>query len=340
MLKEIAHEILSQKTYDFLRQKWYYFYKTKNGLKSAYRYDLKRYSRYSNSFVTDTETKLIGNIIKAYHVIEKGLTMPEVSLGFGQKKIIELVEYCLHYIRKYREREEQLQHAIQVVLEYKLFHDNHYFVLQNDTIAAIDQLKAHIFNTDACSQIETDKTEYFKYSGSSFPEFSNSRASIRNYTKENIPIERIIEALNLSRKTPSACNRQCWRTYVYTDKNQIGEILNEQGGNRGFGHLANKLIVICSDLSLFTRDFERSQAYIDGGMYAMNVLYALHCQQIAACILNCSNWPEKDIKLRKLCGIKDREVFIAMVACGIPPKNFKVAISKRYKLESTNTIIG
>ena len=144
----------------------------------------------------------------------------------------------------------------------------------------------------------------------------------------------------MAKNAPSACNRQSWRTYVFTNKKLIEEILLTQGGNRGFGHLANKLIVISGNVSVFGGSHERNQVFIDGGIYAMNVLYALHFNEIAACILNCSFDIEYDQKLRKLCGIKDSEVFITMIACGLPVDSFKVALSPRKDLSQTNCIIN
>ena len=105
--------------------------------------------------------------------------------------------------------------------------------------------------------------------------------------------------------------------YVFVNKKQIVKILEIQGGNRGFGHLTNKLIIIAAELGGFSGLSERNQAFVDGGIYAMNTLYALHYNQVAACIMNCSTSPEKDKQLRSLCKIKESEVFIAMVACGI-----------------------
>jgi len=103
--------------------------------------------------------------------------------------------------------------------------------------------------------------------------------------------------------------------------------------------LTNKLIIVASELGVFTGQEERNQAYIDGGIYLMNLVYSLHYNKIGACILNCSNSIEKDIELRKLSMIKESEVFIAMVACGIPPETFKIATSTRYSLDKTNVII-
>ena len=72
----------------------------------------------------------------------------------------------------------------------------------------------------------------------------------------------------------------------------------------------------------------------------MNLLYALHFKKIATCPLNCSTTPEKDKKLRLLCNIPPSEVFIVMIACGIPPDNFKLASSPRYDITITNEFVN
>jgi hypothetical protein len=85
---------------------------------------------------------------------------------------------------------------------------------------------------------------------------------------------------------------------------------------------------------------ERNQAFIDGGMYAMNLLYALHCNMVAACILNCSFDPGKENHIKSIAKIKDSEVLIAMIACGDPPEGFQLTMSPRNSLDTTNTIIA
>ncbi|GET33965.1 hypothetical protein PbJCM13498_28280 [Prolixibacter bellariivorans] len=339
MIKKALLQIVPNSIYIYLKDKKKFFL-TQKILRKSYDYDYKKYLSHSDSFSPNTSTKMIGNIIKTYHTIEKGLTMPEFRPGFGQQKVIELCHNCINYIKKYGDNEEQLKYAVQVILEYKTFHNSLNFALQPETENEIQNIRNYAPALTASSQIETTDVLYFKNAESSFDEFSNSRASVRNFTGKDIPLSSLTESLKLAQNTPSACNRQCWRTYVYTQSEQINEILEEQGGNRGFGHLTNKLIVITAELGVFNRHYERNQAYIDGGLYAMNLLYSLHFQKIAACILNCSTWPEKDVELRKLCKIKDSEVFIAMVACGLPPQKFKIAASKRYKIDVTNRFIS
>jgi len=311
----------------------------KKKLKNAYMYDYNRYVKASDTFNSDTSDKLIGKIIRRYHVLEKGLTMPETRLGFGKERVIDIIENCIEYYQKYGANDTQFLHAVDVVLQYEHFHKIKNYTLDNDLIQAIAKIKDLEIITKISEQRIESRENYFKNTHSTFENFAKSRSSVRNFSTEEVPIELIMKSLNLANTAPSACNRQCWRTYVFTKIEQMNQILETQGGNRGFGHLGNKLIVVTSDISMFSNVGERNQVFVDGGIYAMNLLYALHYHKIAACILNCSNTIEKDLKLRKICGIKESEVFVAMILCGFPPDNFKIAISKRYSLKNTNKVI-
>jgi len=326
--------------------KFVYYLKLKNttissfvNLLKHYQYDFELYYKFSGISGRNSSLNLIGDLIRKYHVIEKGLTMPQPRLGFGKEVLISLCDVCEKFILNYGNADEQLLHAIGVILEYEDFHNVHNYKLDTDVLSAIQKIKGYPTDVKATFQKEVTKTVFFDKSDSDFFQFSNSRSSIRNFTDEDIQLDKILNTLDLIRNTPSACNRQSWRTYVYTDKKKILKLLDIQGGNRGFGHLTNKLIVVASEVGVFNGEEERNQAYIDGGIYLMNLVYSLHYNQIAACILNCSNSIEKDKELRKLSMIKESEVFIAMVACGIPPETFKIATSTRYSLDKTNVII-
>jgi nitroreductase len=281
--------------------------------------------------------KLVGVIIAEYHVIEKGLTMPEPRLGFGKDNILSLLNHCMYYVNHY-EMDAQVLHAIAVLYEYRVFHLMHNFQLASEIIDKLNQLESYAKDIKSSTQNLYTKDEFFKDVQSEFLKFSNSRKSIRNYSQEEIPIEVITKAIDYSRNTPSACNRQSVRVYLFTDKAQIREILQIQGANRGFGHLADKLIIVTSELALYHGLHERNAGFIDGGMFAMNLLYMLHYQKIAACSLNCSFSIQKEIMLRKLCKIKKSEVFVLMIACGYAPESFKSAFSERYSLDNILTI--
>jgi len=338
MVKQLAKKILPKAVFNYLESEIKKF-KSYKRLKRANSYDFKNYLESSDIRGLNSANKMIGLIIREYHAVEKGLIMPEFRLGFGKDRVISLCNNCCNFIDSYGTSDSQLKHAVEVINEYVKVHEDNNYKLSDDVLDAIKKLQSKISDVSWSTQRVSSNEEYFSKVKDDFKSFSNSRASVRNYTKEEVTVESIEQALLIARNTPSACNRQSARTYVYTDKTLISRILEVQGGNRGFGHLANKVVIVTSDNNLYSGVGERNQAYVDGGMYAMNLLYALHYNKIAACILNCSTTPEKDIKLRQLTGIKDSEVFIAMVSCGIPPEDFKIAASKRYDLEVTNKVI-
>lgn len=308
---------------------------------NMYLQDMNRYLKYSRTFGNNTRGKMTGSIILQYHVLEKGLTMPETRPGFGSDRVINLCNDCIKYIGKYGQEGEQLDHAIGVILEYEDYHKRNGFVPDSELAGMVSSLKSILAReVDRTEQTGMSGEEYFRYIKSPFPEFSQSRSSIRNFSGKELPLSGILQALELARNTPSACNRQAWRTYVFSEKELMGKILEAQGGNRGFGHLAGKLIVVASELGGFCYTNERNQAYIDGGIYAMNLLYALHSLGIGACILNCSFDHRKEEKIKKLAGIKRSEVLIAMIACGNVPDQFRIALSPRESIDKTNTIAG
>lgn len=311
-----------------------------NNFRRMYRHDRLRYLKYSRTLGSDNREKLIGTIILQYHVIEKGLTMPKTRPGFGQERVTSLCKACLNYVDKYGLDDVQLKHAIGVVLEYEEFQKEQNFPVKQSVADFISKVKSLVKSKDIkVKQIITNRTEYFKYINSPFPEFSGSRSSVRNYSKEEVPLIKIQKALEIARNTPSACNRQSWRTYIIIDRHLIGKVLEEQGGNRGFGHLIDKLIVVTGELGGFCYTNERHQVFIDGGMYAMNLLYALHYNEIAVCIMNCSFDYQKEQYIKQFVNIKESEVLIAMIGCGIPPEEFKIAVSTRYGTDRTNKLI-
>lgn len=304
-------------------------------------HDYNRYINCSASKGFTDSTKLAGKIVVDYHAIEKGLTMPEVRLGFGKQKVISLIRNCEEYIARYGKDNIQLLHAVGVILEYRDLHIQDGYDLAPEILTATERILGAFPEVMVASQKSTTHDDYFKQSKSDFYSFSNSRSSVRNFdSRKEVPLEKILEALDLAKNTPSVCNRQSWRSYILTDMDKIEKILKIQGGNRGFGHLADKLIIITAELGVFAGVPERNQAFVDGGMYLMNALYALHYYRIAACPLNCCADLIKENKYREICHTKSSEVYISMIACGIPAEHFKIPASKRNELDATNTVIN
>jgi nitroreductase len=163
-----------------------------------------------------------------------------------------------------------------------------------------------------------------------FKDFAFTRSSVRNYSDKDISDEIIKKAIFIAQNAPSACNRQPSRIHIFSNRQDIEGILNLQNGNRGFGHLANKIIVLTTDLNGYHTQKERYMNWIDGGIYLMNLIYSLQFYKIGTCILNWGVEKSKDVALRKLGNISDNESIIAVISCGYYLENkFQVAKSPK-----------
>lgn len=295
--------------------------------------DYLRYIKHSGVMGGKNQDKLTGHIIASYHVVEKGLTMPETRLGFGRENLEYLINLCKIFIRKYGKEDFQVMHAISVVLEYKEFHKEHNYALDTTLLDKIKELASMVEDVSPNHQQIVTNENYFSEVNSSFDKFSESRKSIRNYTNEDIPLETIKAAVKLAQNAPSACNRQTVKVHVVSEPDKVQEVLRLQAANRGFGHLANKAIIVTCELGVFHGLRERNAGFVDGGLLAMNLLYALHYYKIAACTLNCSLSIKTEKKIKKICNIKESESLVLMICCGIPPQEFNFASSTRYPVD-------
>lgn len=310
-------------------------------LLNEYLYEYYRYLFHSSLIFNENKNKAItlqSRIISQVHTIEKGLTMPEVKLGFGKEKLLKLINDVNEYLVKFSSSNEMVTYAVSVIKEYSEFHSTRNYQLSTDLVSAINDIIIKKEDVEICKQIEVTKTEYFSETNSNFEKFSKSRKSIRNYSLEKIDINIIEKSIELALNAPSSCNRQSARVYVFSDKEQIKHILKVQGGNRGFGHLTDKLLLITSEMGVSTGYIEKNIGYIDGGMFAMNLLYSLHYNKVAACSLNCNFTPKEDRLMRRVTGAKDSEAFVLIITCGHAEDEFNIAVSKRLAMDNIITV--
>jgi len=316
--KFIPESLLRMRLEKQIRRELFQFYKE----------DAEQFYRYSSLLRKDTQSKHIAGIILNYHVIEKGLTMPDMKPGFGKAKLKVLIDDCLSYRDLYDNTNVQLLHAVGVIAEYGRIHKEIGFTLDQDVTDRIAELLKHFSELPSAHQEHVTKTGYFADHAASFDRFSNSRHSVRNFAGE-LDMERVNLAIGLAQNTPSSCNRQTSHVHIVRDREAIKKILELQKGSRGFYHLVDKLLIVTADVSVYQSADERNCAYVDGGMYAMNLMYSLHFHKIATCALNWCKTPDEDRQLRKLVPIPENEVVVIFIACGDTPDDFQVAHSRR-----------
>lgn len=287
-----------------------------------------RYVKNANCDYYASQSRFIYVLTSNYHVIEKSLAMPNFEPGHGKER----VEVVVGDLFKYRELGFDQHHpqyiaAMQAVQEYNQAHKQLGYALPLGLQADIDKLLEGT-NIPEHHQPHVTRDQFFAHLNDGFDEFARSRHSVRAYSDKEISEETIRSVVDLTRTTPTSCNRQPNKTYVVCDKDKIKQIIAWQGGGRGFGENANKLFIVTTAVEAFGND-EYYEAFKVGGMYAMNLLYALHAYQIGACALNWRGNKRKDNLLRSILDIPNNEEIIIVIAAGYPPEEFKYVQSGR-----------
>jgi len=301
---------------------------------ASYVYDFWRYCRFSSFvFHGSSEEKLRALITARYHSIEKGLSLRDPRPGFGSDAVKELVDRIALYLKRY-DPAEHLSVPLNVLRYY------------------IDYNRTHgIENPELEKRLTEFEQIYQKALGSLPPgggvrkltreevmhavqgvdaDFFMKRYSIRQFSEEDVPMKLIEEAVRRAQKTPAVCNRQSGRVWVISGSDNIKQILDIQKGARGFDNV-NKVLVITSDLCNFL-SFERYQSWIDGGLFAMSLIYALHSLGVGTCCLNWSVEYTRDIEMKRFLKMSQSETIIMLLAVGTLPQEFMVAESCRKPL--------
>ena len=297
--------------------------------RKAYMPDIKR--RIHDKVYNDSETeKVKRDLTLAYHIVEKGLTMPVPRPGFGKAVVNSLVDSILKYDSMNLSHDEiEFKQSVSALKEYREFHTSIGFELDKEIAGKLSLVDNEFKEVTGTKQITTTRKAYFSKIDQPFDIFFKSRYSVRNYTNEEVPLSVLYESIDLAQKSPSFCNRQPSRVYIVKSPEKKKAILEIQNGNRGFGDLAETLLVISSVISTTKDIHERNENHLNGGMFSMSLLNALHFKGIGACPLNWSVSNDKDQKLRKIINMPENEVALLVISCGYVPDEFSIASSPR-----------
>lgn len=293
-----------------------------------YNYWFKRDLYQSSLF--PTEKSLLASLVVNSHVLEKGITMPNRRMGFGYDRVRKIIRMCANLISKYTENHIEIQSSLKDLEQYLQMHQQANYELPKDISQGIEKLLKYK-KTDTIECFESTPDELFKKTND-FSEFAHSRHTVRWYSDEKVDKDSLIKAIELAQTAPSACNRQSVKVHVIDSADKKAEVLKLQNGNRGFGDKADKILLITSDMKCWNYK-HRSMAYIDGGIFTQNLLYALHYHKICACTLNAGMTIEKRKKLQEVVGYSSSEIPIVFITIGKAPEHFMVAGSQRLNVE-------
>ncbi len=264
------------------------------------------------------------------HALEKGLARNhDLRPGFGRKALSDLNDALVIYLQHdYPANEFAYQQGVSVIQRY------------SETMEAIGQGTEMLHElVDPCFLSSSDSyraagTTVIKRSDKlanylkDFYSLAQGRSSVREFSGEGVESDKVRRALQNATKTPSVCNRQGWSVYWIEDKELAAEILGHQ---RGFGYkqMPEILLIITVSNNVFLSPVERNEAFVDGGLFAMSVMYGLEHEGLAAVPLNAMMYARDQRAVRNLADIADAEMIIMFIAIGSFPESSHVPISDR-----------
>ncbi len=291
-----------------------------------------------------TRQQSVAHIIKTYHSLEKGLSLGASRPGFGLTPALRLLDLVDEFISRYG-LDPAAFVAVDALGDYLTFqksvgHDLPLITARvADLIKRMEDIDAAERDADARGGVRvTSRTEIIEAASVDFNRFLDARHSIRHFDSTPLTRSQLVEAARLAQLAPSACNRQAGRAYCFAEPGKVRTVLSLQPGNRGFGDTAGAAIVITASLDSYAGAGERRQAIVDGSLFAMTFVYALHSLGLGSCMLAWSVSPTVDRKLREVAGIPDNEEVIVLIAAGHLPSSLRVPASVRLEIDRFATI--
>lgn len=319
------------------------FRKTKCSIKTWFSYctefhnDCKEYKRWNyNNPKVRTKNAFEAKMLRQAHILEKGMSLSHPRDRFGTGKASELLDYIDAYEAEgYSVRDSAaVQNCLGVLDAYLRFHRERGFIPEEIT-KKFERLKPFVPDASepfGIRSISKEQLRFQAYGG--FPDFFQSRHSVRQFSNQKVSEEDLQKAVQLAMRAPSACNRQSCKVYYYSEDKINRELGNLIAGNTGFESDVQNYLVITSDMSAFYDVFERNQVYVDGGIFTMALIEALHYYGIASCVLQNGEFKQKNESFKKICGnIPANEKIILFIAIGYYKDIVTFATSHRKELK-------
>jgi nitroreductase len=305
-------------------------------LTRSHLYDARRFWEHAVAMkASPTRARAQTRIILLSHCVEKGLAHPAPRARFGQSHVDGLLVALAEYVPRYG-RDTAAAMGLDALAEYCRFHRQQGVPM--DAVEAVlkelpPEPEGGRCHGSAGGSMPITRTDIHSSGRMDIEAFLRSRHSIRSFDARPVARELIEKAVSLAITTPSVCNRQMWKARVFHDPDRLRAMLALQNGNRGFGEQITTLIVVTCDLQSFTAIGERNEAWIDGGMFSMSLVLALHSLGLGTCCLNWSVIEEQDRRLRELIQLPEPEVVIMLIAVGYIPERLSVTRSVRRPLD-------
>jgi nitroreductase len=298
--------------------------------------DVSRFSRTASlSTFGETREQVVARIIYNVHALEKGLARTsDARPGFGRKALSELNDALVVYTLKGWDRSSFAFHqGLSIIQRYKEFHDRQGFEVAFLSEVVDEEFLEGRVEHDAAGTKVIRRVDKEKNGEKNFYELAQGRSSVREFSGAPVDTTKVMNALQNAERTPSVCNRQGWKVYWVEDKDLARQVLEHQ---RGFGYkkMPEVLLTVTVSNSTFLSPVERNQAFVDGGLFSMSIMYGLEHEGLAAVPLNAMMYYKDQLAVRRLLEIDDSEMIIMFMAVGDFADESVVPVSDRKPAQS------
>lgn len=151
----------------------------------------------------------------------------------------------------------------------------------------------------------------------------NERRSVRKYTEDPVPEEKLNKLLEAARIAPSWANKQCWRYIIVKDddkKEEIFSALPEKNPACKAIKQAPVTIVLCADPEESGKANGKEYYLLDAGISMQQLMLAAHAEGLGTCWIG---WVEDENKIREALNIPENIQIVALTPLGYPAKESK-----------------
>ena len=282
--------------------------------------------------------RLSGELLRNVHSIEKGLSLRSVRSCFGLLKINEAGTIANRLLDiNQDEYKEEVMMFIDSLKAYLDYHKNSNIVDSRleQVLNLTHELSNRLNISESSESIGGYKfvqlREHTREEYELLSQIIHSRHSIREFSGEPVPIDKILESIDLARYCPSACNRQAFGIHIVF-KDMMSIFQNWFDGVGGFSNELDKLLLITAKISSYRAD-EEMQYIVSSAVLSGYLTLTLEANNIGCCYIQRPVLPTEQWKIiSKKLEIPQDEQIICALGIGMKSSSYKIPISNRINI--------
>ena len=270
------------------------------------------------------------NIMLNAHALEKGMTNPHPR-RFGKSKVETIGVQMKLYKKNNWPKDFAYNNGVSVLGDYCKFYNKQDWSDSEECRLAKQLIDGENTSIKAGTTVVKKQQKSFDYDG-----FVSSRHSVRDFDDKKISSVDMKKAVEIAIKTPTACNRQMVKVYYVKNDAVKNKIIKYSHGLTGFNLDNTNLVLLTYDTSSLMK-MEFGQGLFNAGLFAMNLVNAMHSLGIGSCMLEYSVSMKEENEEKKILGIPDCERIAVVIGAGyykdetIVPKSVRKPLEEIYR---------